>query len=142
MREILFRGKRTDNGAWVEGYLYVTHNGECEIGRYNAELNIERFTHIVRPDTIGQYTGLTANGKKIFEGDIVRYKIAHRFSEDEGLEAAEKFYLRVDTVGYGGGGFYPLPHRVDCEDYWYSYGFFDFEVIGNIHDNPELLKGE
>lgn len=68
MRDIEFRGKRVDNGEWVYGYLYVTHTGEYEIGVYNKELNIERITYLVIPETVGQYTGRTdENGVKIFE---------------------------------------------------------------------------
>ena len=74
MREILFRGKRTDNGEWVKGYLYITHTGAHEIGSYDAEINIERFTFDVIPETVGQFTGHTDKNKcKAFEGDILSH---------------------------------------------------------------------
>ena len=123
MREILFRGKRTDNGEWVKGYLYITHIGAHEIGSYDAEINIERFTFDVIPETVGQYTGLTdKNGKRIFEGDIVRY-------EDD-----------IGYVIYNGDD---ARFLVDSPNMYISMDYSnEFEVIGNIHDNPELLGGE
>lgn len=127
MREILFRGKRQDGYGWIEGDLI---HDEAEHNR--PRIKIEReystgtFFHAqaprVDPETVGQFTGLTdINGKKIFEGDIVK-----------GL-------MGVYWV-YWSENFY-------CFDWHYSKtdsfsGFADeYEVIGNIHDNPELLEG-
>ena len=133
MREVLFRGKRTDNGEWVKGYLYITHIGAHEIGSYDAEINIERFTFDVIPETVGQYTGLTdKNGKRIFEGDIV-HCVSKLDSADMviifecgqfRMILAEKYHEYQTNVGY---------YDINC---------FAKEVIGNIHDNPELLGGE
>ena len=133
MREVLFRGKRTDNGEWVKGYLYITHTGAHEIGSYDAEINIERFTFDVIPETVGQYTGLTdKNGKRIFEGDIV-HCVSKLDSADMviifecgqfRMILAEKYHEYQTNVGY---------YDINC---------FAKEVIGNIHDNPELLGGE
>ena len=133
MREFLFRGKRTDNGEWVKGYLYITHIGAHEIGSYDAEINIERFTFDVIPETVGQYTGLTdKNGVRIFEGDIV-HCVSKLDSADMviifecgqfRMILAEKYHEYQTNVGY---------YDINC---------FAKEVIGNIHDNPELLGGE
>ena len=128
MREILFRGKRLDNGEWVDGYLYITHNGEHEISIYNDEVNIERWTHEVDPSTVGQYTGMKdKNGKRIFEGDIVRC--------GTGRICKVVFFISPGVSGFDlipiGGFDAPPPHR------WSLLS--DTEVIGNVHDNPELL---
>lgn len=123
MREILFRGKRMDNGEWVEGHFYITHSGEYEIGCYNRELNIERWTHVVEPTTVGQYTGLQdKNGKRIFEGDIV-------------ADGNEIFVCFWDGCNVEFG--------VKNKDLSFGIAYLpitEYEVIGNIHDNPELLE--
>ena len=130
MREILFRGKRTDNGEWFEGYLYITHNGEHEISVYNEEVNIERWTHEVDPSTVCQYTGLKdKNGERIFEGDIAKV-----------LQGKDK---DIAYVGFENGAFmlYPKTGNIYERTLWeYWYNDWDVEVIGNITDNPELLE--
>jgi hypothetical protein len=73
MRENLYRGKCVDNDQWVYGYLYITHTGEYEISCYNKELDIERYTYVVKSETVGRYIDRTdKNGIKIFTHDIVR----------------------------------------------------------------------
>ena len=122
MREVLFRGKRTDNGEWVKGYLYITHIGAHEIGSYDAEINIERFTFDVIPETVGQYTGLTdKNGKRIFEGDIVDY-------------------ISSDVIGNPKTGTIIVEDMTDYDTMIYLNHANELKLIGNIHDNPELLN--
>lgn len=127
MREILFRGK-TDNGKWVEGFYYKDLTSNCVyiISWKNANvLDVENFVEVTT-ETIGQYTGLTdKNGKKIFEGDIVKLHLID--------------CIEIGVIKY---------NDIMCRFMFFtkdgSYGFDntnDFEVIGNIHDNPELLKG-
>lgn len=125
MREILFRGKRIDNNEFVHGSLYVCgrKDGKCEIANYDRHLNIERFAYEVLPETVGQYTGLTdKNGKKIFEGDIVKNEYGYI-----GLIVMKacSYYIEWQSGNFSND----------------LYVFADtLEVIGNIHDNPELLK--
>ena len=156
MRESLFRGKRLDNGEWVSSGNLITFNDEGEgkqffIPQMNAKCtcthdeqdNIISFDsgmfYKVDPDTVGQFTGLTdKNGKKIFEGDIVRI-LGDQSSAD---------WRNVDYVAliaFIDGGFCALDGTIE------DHGFrryalarmdFDLEIIGNIHDNPELLGGE
>ena len=128
IREVIFRGKRTDNGKWVKGYLYITHIGSHEIGSYDAEINIERLTFDVIPETVGQYTGLTdKNGVRIFEGDIVSL-VKH-----DGLIYKVVYVpCRYELVNSKGVNCFVLD----------IYKSENIEVIGNIYDNPELLGGE
>lgn len=123
MRKILFRGKDKETGEWVEGYLYVRHDGVCEISCYNEDVNIERWTSNVTNESVGQYTGLNdKNGKQIFEGDILR----HVDYPDEPMPLI--WYVN----GYALKGLW-----MDVE--WPKI-LNKIEVIGNIHDNPELQK--
>lgn len=127
MREILFRGKRIDNGEWVYGnYCYaelLTQNGYEHL---IIEVSAVGGSHHVIPETIGQYTGLKdKNGNKIFEGDIgkgfwLNRTYIFRIVYDNGF---------ISFVGQQGINFTA-----------FDYDLTEFKVIGNIHDNPELLR--
>lgn len=135
MREILFRGKRIDNGEWVEGYfvnLWLMHYQKHQpiITDNNA------VSYDVDPSTVGQYTGLTdKSGKKIFEGDIV--------------DASNEWWYASGPAGHDSPvilvewendlcGFEPFAnYDCDCGVYINAK---NCEVLGNIHDNPKLLK--
>lgn len=146
MREILFRGKRVDNGEWLKGYLHKIDG----IGKGYRAFAIQvqdidsrmcrPHSHEVIPETVGQFTGLTdKNGKKIFEGDIVRLEDFW----DEGKVFIVKY--TDDKVGscgccfpeFGGIGF--VMEAKDGERVCYDK---DVIVIGNVTDNPELLESE
>lgn len=121
MREISFRGKRLDNGEWVDGNLFIDEKEdkhEILIGYANYRVSWE-----VAPETVGEFTGLIdKNGKKIFEGDIVK---------------SYDIFGRVDGCG--------VVHWSNTFCSWhfgkyksmYSEHIATYEVIDNIHDNPE-----
>lgn len=130
MREILFRGKRTDNGEWVQGLPADNINGRIsKIDFYDGLTDCE-IAEVI-PETVGQFTGLTdKNGNKIFEGDIVTY------DKEYGGETREK-----GTVYWCEGAFW-VENVQDEEDSGLLGVFVNhqLEIIGNIHDNPELLE--
>lgn len=150
MREILFRGKRTDNGEFVYGYVGVFKGITQIFVPFTEEEEKENEGHIfscvgglwytVNPETIGQFTGLTykndKNGKKIFEGDIGRYQ------QTDGAKRNGKPITCIGKVVYNAK---TASFAVDGKDeagckYFDYFPIKDFEVIGNIHDNPELLE--
>ena len=130
MREILFRGKRMDNGKWVEGDLAHCNGIRAqnpivciwetdEDGLYNEAW--------VDPCTVGQFTGLTdKNGNRIFEGDIVKAMSVPMLVIFD--EESAHFFAR-----------YYMDGHKDCFENT-LYGHDRLTVIGNIHDNPELME--
>lgn len=142
MREMLFRGKKKYNGKWVEGYLFPNLYGDFEIrecGTYDEDFYTDDYE--IFPETIGQYTGLTdKNGKKIFEGDIV--KCTDTFSDYEFIavvmfgnpKGEYNWGFQLNRIS-GANANTDILLWVDMEE----TGAF-IEVIGNIHDNFELLK--
>ena len=130
MREILFRGKRLDNGEWVEGDLAhsVYKVGDTCVGKFGCTLGM----HQVAPSTVGQYTGLKyKNGKRIFKGEIVKtLDITH-----EGVIQipGESFEIAMRK------GCWVMVDREDWD--FLETNHECIQVIGNIHGNQELLKG-
>lgn len=125
MREILFRGKRIDSGEWVYGVAFPHDNcGKVTMFRQNQGGGALEGLEVLH-ETVGQYTGLTDNnGTKIFEGDIV-----------DCLEYYGEVYYDHD-------GCFDLRDNTSemCGGFIGSYN--SLKVVGNIHDNPELLKGK
>lgn len=136
MRDIIFRGKRKDNGEWVEGSLILTtstmekpfivdscwcYSGSVDDEGY-AKFEYLNAYEVIR-ESVSEYTGLTdKNGEKIFEGDI----------------------LNCLTSDFDGSDKYVYNYKITDITDFEKMGFLDFcnelEVIGNIHDNPELLE--
>lgn len=153
MREILFRGKRVDNGEWIEGYYIGLHKttycfeGEAERNKENEihQIVFEQMTdwdlpnkHLkvnVIPETVGQYTGWKdKNGAKIFEGDVLQRKHKEIINHSQNMEV--KFVPEkacFAAVDIGGGNVTFISDYIN-----YKY---EIEIIGNIHDNPELWDG-
>ena len=138
MREILFRGKRIDNGEWVEGYLVKAVGGECMILPITTEHwgGVEfNIGYHCDPATVGQYTLLEdKDSKRIFEGDIVRDNDGKIYVV---LWSAAGFGLKYDPL-HAHGFYYELSPLCN---FWNAHGSI-IKVIGNIHDNPELLEEE
>ena len=131
MREILFRGKRLQGGEWVEGYFFKSdiNKKERESGKATIIFTPDCDTFIMVPechnsfmvvsDTVGQYTGMKdKNGKRVFEGDILSLRTGrpHVVRFEDGAFVLENTAIPVSFAN-------------------------KFEVVGNIHDNPEMLKG-
>lgn len=134
MRQILFKAKRVDNGEWVEGNLILSNDAEegwesviipisnsyMFVKEYEGDLGFEKW-YVVDKDTICQYAGLTdKNGNKIWENDIMKY-------EWDGKTRIEVIKYQAPIFTY---------------DKSFRWSLNKDEVIGNIFDNADLLKGE
>jgi len=126
MRTIKFRGKRLDSGEWVYGDIVMF--------RYEAYITIEAYKDdglyfgecIVRPDTVGQFTGLfDKNGNEIYEGDIIKEdNLIHKILWIDEASAFCRCDLKDACIRY----------RISRDAMSYV------KVVGNIHDNPEMIK--
>lgn len=142
MRKILFRGKRIDNGEWVEGYCaaepYTKNTYNHGYILENEKDLFAKKAWLIDSRTVGQFTGLTdKNGRKIFEGDIL--KIVHKYQSPFDDDTKEYTDITTDVVffddeglcfSYGESPFLCVADNVTAE----------YEIVGNIHDNPELLE--
>lgn len=134
MRTIKFRGKTHGNGKWYYGSLVYSNEINAAIYFQIGNGLIKRMEWVyVIPETVGQFTGLyDCNGNKIYEGDIVEW-------EKDGLMYVVRFwygmfYASVKECNDGIFGGFPLHALTEHEDR-------ECKIIGNIYDNPELLKG-
>lgn len=124
MREYLFRGKRLSDGKWCEGYLTVVFEHTYIVRANEDEIC---FGFLVDPETVGQFTGLTdKKGKKIFEGDILLINDAKEYPVYVSFTDFCFVCRSTKHRWYRN----PLENRMQKH----------YEVIGNIHDNPELLE--
>lgn len=135
MREILFRAKRVDNGEWVEGLLWkkkYNDGNRIFISCFPDKDDNEK-VYVVRHETVGQFTGLTdKHGNKIFEGDICQIK---------GISYIDETPFIVEWNNEYSGWFwrelsFSSPHDTITPEIAKTA-----EIIGNIHDNPELMEG-
>lgn len=163
MREIKFRGKRADNGEWVYGDLVTVETIDGiptrkEILPFDAV--IFDATEEVEEDTIGLFTGLhDKNGKEVYEGDILVICEYENMLKGVVCEESEHELFTLDELkGELQQQYKSVIHYEDCSlfaseqdgcdiylaslagDMRKSYPIFEYEVIGNIHDNPELLN--
>ena len=123
-REILFRGKRTSNLEWVYGNLFQVGDTSFILKITDRALDYPEKV-LVDTETVGQFTGLTdKNGVKIFEGDITNNKNWNPQNYEVIFDQGEFCFTTEDLKPYTNSLHY----------------LQDFEVIGNIHDNPELLE--
>lgn len=156
MREILFRGKRKDSSEWVEGRLLaadvIVPSGQEFILEANCIYGCDKpiIGYEVDEETVGQFTGLTdKNGKKIFEGDIVRAQgfarvmLKHWGMKDDAAYLQNKPEYELYKIKFNEGKFQLFTFRNESGAIlnWGQNGDANtLEVIGNIHDNHELLK--
>lgn len=121
-RQILFRGKRIDNDEWAEGYLFKIWNRTFILWGMTGD--VPNMVEVI-PETVGQYTGLTdKNGKKIFEGDIVKVTT--------GIEGyGSTYHSVIQKVRYEANSGIAVFLPFDNSD------MVEVEVIGNIYDNKE-----
>lgn len=146
MRTIKFRGKRLDNGEWVYGFLTCYTDKVSVIQHWNEKGHLTGYG--TNPELVGQWTGLVDRyGKEIFEGDICKFVI---LPEEEKVKQA-KALLYVIQWKNACFGFKPLfPDLVHADDKEWCPFWDDesgemwheryFEIISNIHDNPELME--
>ncbi len=135
MRKLLFRGKRADNGEWIEGngfdYTYddafISLKDQDESVGYCGVVETE-----VIPETVGQYTNIEDfAGLEIFEGDVVKFK--DHGETLVGVVQWDNYGLFIVVVrAWGWRGLWQF---IDIEK-----NCATLEVIGNVHDNPELLE--
>lgn len=160
MREILFRGKTKRDNKWVYGgIVHQTdyYGKKCDRwfiidGTDTQDYDIG-YEYEVIPETVGQYTGLTdKNGVKIFVGDIVAWRdtnfilsCPYTYSFG-GYKYGDELLVRQLESGFmlcrKNDSFLDIPNansKIDNYSFWNTHRFL--EVIGNIHDNPELLEG-
>jgi uncharacterized phage protein (TIGR01671 family) len=145
MREIKFRGKRIDNGEWVYGFVFVSQMSgvfiigskmETKVTRDGGVLRDKLWQYEVAPSTVGQYIGLKdKNGKEIYEGDILRLW----GGKDQNGELRREYTYPLPVIYSDLWCQFVVEDKANKVQYGIWQTFAALGVIGNIHDNPELL---
>jgi uncharacterized phage protein (TIGR01671 family) len=157
MRQIKFRGKRIDNQQWVYGNLIIGTDGKRVFIIDFANHDTDTYSwHEIIPETVGQYTGLKdKKGNEIYAGDILR-----GFQKEQSDKEGKYGFVIKEQVHYSLGGFKVFGKCLQdgytrndgelwqfmwCYHGWHGnrdsyYQIDDIEIIGNIHDNKELLE--
>lgn len=134
-RQIIFRGKKVDNGEWTEGYLFKQWNRTFLLWGMTGD--IPNMIEVI-PETVGQFTGLTdKNGKKVFEGDIIDYTWDTLCGGKEHRTYVIS-YANNEAKFVGDCVIGNPRHSLPTFEYIGERG----EVIGNIYDNKEILEGK
>lgn len=136
-REIKFRGKRIANGEWAYGSLLIWADGECTILE-NSDSSNAVWKREIDPATVGQFTGLCDRyGREIYEGDVINW-LSFTYGGRGFMEEGRVEWRQSE-------GCYVVVNRLETKDGRESIHLLirctrDIRVVGNIHDNPELLK--
>lgn len=126
MRTIKFRGKRLDNGEWVYGFLTCYAEKVAAIQHWNKKGHLTGYG--TDPESVGQWTGLVdRHGKEIYEGDIVILETVSR-------------HRSLGCVRWTDFARYEFWHLRQDQGFQLGQRFDETEIIGNIHDNPELME--
>lgn len=146
MREILFRGKRVDNGEWVNGYFIKANHHWHEHGVHEDWIAVDtiqnggwcnvRGKYAVIPETVGQYTGLNIGNEKLFEGDIVEWHEDYDDKWGYSQTAVGRSVVIWDKENFC----WAFETNAEYIQPFNDWNWNSSYIIGNIHDNPELLK--
>lgn len=144
MRTVKFRGKHILSGTWIVGDLLQSNEGSVYIGIHGQYIDdgmhfndMYDETSFIDEDTIGQFIGLLdKNGKEIFEGDIITLNGCY----PRVVLWDKMSWALMPTEYYHDEVFWVMNLQHPGNDWWEEYAN-DFEIVGNIYDNPEMLKG-
>lgn len=126
MREIKFRGRRKNSSEWVYGAFLAIPKLCSYI--YDVQPDGQATRYLVDEDTVGQFTGLKdADGREIYEGDVIQVVTKNPY-----WEFKKNFAVECNLNGF----------CVDGEPIYYWFKLHNLKVIGNVYDNPELLRGD
>lgn len=153
MGDILFRGKRLDNGGWIEGSLliygkrqFIVPHEDLPEGTTILRIYwsmVDKYCE-VDPATVGQYTGrCSRDGTKIFKGDVVKAICTYQYPfELDKEDSQEQEFVAAGTVVYHEGcNAFGIRGIDDETEFHFLFNFDDITILGNIHDNRELVSG-